>query len=119
MCSKLRVRLDKVRFTLPIFFQSVFDDLDQEEEGVIAVDDLIAAIRNLNPDVDNNQRVQTLFTELKCEEMNEVEYAMFCRKLEEADWSRKKDQKISDSALKKIFNQVDVDKSGSISRRVK
>lgn len=85
---------------------------------MILVSDFLGVLRNLNSDLDSNEKVQSIFDDLHVEEINRCEFARLVEKLEEADWMKRKGQYLSDSALKRIFLTVDVDKSGSISRIV-
>ena len=117
----------------------MFEKLDVRRCGQILISDALGALREVNPDLETNTRVQAIIDSMggEGETVDPTQFSEFIKALEGVNWrqSSKKENKykafflydhviylkvlISDADIKKVFRIVDVDKSGCISRTVR
>ena len=117
----------------------MFEKLDVRRCGQILISDALGALREVNPDLETNTRVQAIIESMGGEEetVDPTQFSEFIKALEGVNWrqSSKKENKyktfflydpviylkvlISDADIKKVFRIVDVDRSGCISRTVR
>ncbi|XP_023329128.1 calmodulin [Eurytemora carolleeae] len=104
-------------------YKQLFEKIDQEEDGEVYLREVTWFLRALNQDVDSNLQVKVLLDQYDSNGEDVLTFSKFCdimRELEEAGWKKaaeKKKEDITETDIKAIFNLVDVDKSGSLSRK--
>ena len=100
----------------------MFEKLDVRRCGQILISDALGALREVNPDLESNTRVQAIIESMGNEEetLDLTQFSEFIKALEGVNWRQNsKKVLISDADIKKVFRIVDVDRSGCISRTVR
>jgi len=104
-------------------YKQLFEKIDQEDDGEVYLREVVLFLRAVNEDIDSNLKVKVLLDQYDTNGENILTFPMFCDimgELEEVGWKKaaqKKKGDITELDIKAIFNLVDVDKSGAVSRR--
>merc|ERR1712106_163501 len=104
------------------YYKDLFTKIDLEDDGVIYLKEIVLYLRAMNDDIDNNLRVKVLLDQYDTNGEEELMFNHFCEimgELEEAGWKKcgdKKAEEVTDVDIRSIFNLVDIDKSGTVSR---
>lgn len=102
--------------------KDLFVKIDKEDDGAIYLKDIVLYLRAMNEDIDKNLEVKVLLDQYDTNGDDQVGLGQFSEiigELEEAGWKKAKPKKVKEINqfdIKAIFNLVDVDRSGSVSR---
>merc|ERR1712087_421460 len=117
MGSCILVRMAKVEY-----YKELFQKIDLEDDGIVYLKEIVIYLRIMNEDIDDNLKVKVLLDQYETNGEEELKFKHFCEimtELEEAGWKKAKDKaadQVTDVDIKSVFNLVDIDKSGTVSR---
>lgn len=103
--------------------QELFEKIDQEDDGEVYLREVVLFLRAVNDDVDNNLKVKNLLDQYDTNGEDVLRFPQFCDimgELKECGWKKadeKKEAELTEDDIRQIFNLVDIDKSGSVSKR--
>merc|ERR1711962_1685965 len=104
-------------------YKELFEKIDQEADGEVYLRELVLFLRAVNEDIDKNEKVKLLLDNYDIKGENVLHFQQFCDimgELETAGWKKaeeKKEVEVTEDDIRQIFNLVDIDKSGAVTRR--
>merc|ERR1711936_1165076 len=103
-------------------YKDLFTKIDLEDDGIVYLKEIVVYLRAMNEDIDDNLKVKVLLDQYETNGEEELKFKHFCeimKELEEAGWRKAKEKsadQVTDIDIKSVFNLVDIDKSGTVSR---
>merc|ERR1712083_496190 len=104
------------------YYKELFQKIDQEDDGIVYLREIVIYLRIMNEDIDDNLKVKFLLDQYESNGEEEFKFKHFCEimaELEEAGWKKAKEKtadQVTDIDIKSVFNLVDIDNSGTVSR---
>merc|ERR1712193_376451 len=103
-------------------YKDLFSKIDLEDDGIVYLKEIVIYLRAMNEDIDTNLEVKALLDQYEINGDEELKFKHFCdimAELEDVGWKKaaeKTADQVTDLDFKSIFNLVDIDKSGTVSR---
>merc|ERR1711976_1152294 len=104
------------------YYKELFTNIDLEDDGIVYLKEIVIYLRAMNEDIDDNLEVKVLLDQYETNGEEELKFKHFCEimlELEDAGWKKAKEKsadQVTDIDIKSVFNLVDIDKSGTVSR---
>jgi len=104
------------------YYKDLFQKIDLEDDGIVYLREIVIYLRAMNEDIDVNLEVKVLLDQYELNGEEELKFKNFCEimtELEEAGWKKAREKsadQVTDIDIKSVFNLVDIDKSGTVSR---
>merc|ERR1712032_852464 len=104
------------------YYKELFSKIDLEDDGIVYLKEIVIYLRAMNEDIDTNLEVKVLLDQYETNGEEELKFKHFCEamtELEAAGWKKAEEKtadQVTDVDIKSIFNLVDIDKSGTVSR---